>query len=162
MNQPLKSTPGCPKVGWQWLRAQDLFDTPGEKPPKNKRCEFCKEEKVRFVHYVSHPDWKRTLAVGRKCAKTLSGDPKVAATEKYLHDRAQHKNEFIHHKDWRPSAQGNFSIEYHGHHIVVVSYRLGQFKLRIDDVPGKLFYKNAVAAMGKAFDVIEERGEQGR
>jgi hypothetical protein len=40
---------------------------------------------------------------------------------------------------------------------VVVSYRHGQFKLRIDGLPGKLFFKNAVAAMGKAFDVLEEK-----
>ncbi len=150
-------------MGWQWLRAIDLHDTPGSKPGKNKRCEFCKEEKTQFVHYLSHPDCKRTLAVGRKCAKILSGDLRVDATERYLRDRAQRKTEFIHHKDWRQSAQGNFWIEYQGHHIVVVSYHHGQFKLRIDGVPGKLFFKNAVAAMGKAFDVLEEkRIEQGR
>ena len=163
MNRPLKSTPPYPQTGWHWLRAQDLHDTPGEKPRKNKRCEFCGQEKVRFVHYLSHPDCKRTLAVGRKCAKALSRDPRVETTEKYLHDRAPRKNEFIHHKGWRESAQGNFWIEYQGHHIVVVGYRLGQFKLRIDGVLGKLFFKNAVAAMGNAFDVVEEkRPEPGR
>jgi hypothetical protein len=157
MNRPLKSPPQCPTVGWQWLRAQDLHDTPGCKPGKNKRCEFCGQEKVQFVHYLSHPDCKRILAVGRKCAKILSGDPRVEATERYLCDRAQRKADFIHHKGWRPSAQGNFWIEYQGRHIVVVSYRHGPFKLRIDDVTGKLFFKNAVAAMGKAFDVLEEK-----
>ncbi|MDB4793685.1 hypothetical protein OAG63_01480 [Methylacidiphilales bacterium] len=155
MNQLPKHIPDCPQTGWQWLRAVDSHDDPSVKPGKNKRCEFCKEEKLRFVHYIRHPDWNRTLAVGRKCARLLSGDPKVETSEKQLRDHAQRRMEFIHHKDWRELAQGNYWIEYQNHHIIVVRYHHGQFKLRINGVVGKLFFKNAVAAMGKAFDIIE-------
>ena len=162
MNRPLKSTPGCPKVGWQWLRAIDLHDDEGREYGDYEQCEFCDKEQIRFVHYLRHPDWKDEIAVGRICADALSGDVRADSEERRLRNRAQRKTNFLKLKSWRTSAKGNYWIEYQEHHIIVVRCSNGKFKLRIDGVAGKLFFNDKTAAMGRAFDVVMKRVEQGR
>lgn len=153
---------GLVAVGWRWLRAIDLHDEEGREFGDYEQCEYCSKEQIRFVHYLSHPDWRDTIAVGRICASDLSGDPKADSEERRLRNRAQRKANFLKLKGWRTSAKGNYWIEYQDHHIIVVRCSNGKFKLRIDGVAGKLFFNDKILAMGRAFDVVIKRIEQER
>jgi len=132
MNQPLKSTPGCPHVGWHWLRIIDLHDEEGREFGDYEQCEFCWQEQIRFVDYLRHSDWRDALAVGRICANALCGDAKADSEERRLRNRTLRKANFLKLKGWRTSAQGNYWIEYQDHHIIVICYRGGKCRLRIE------------------------------
>ncbi|HEY5792666.1 MAG TPA: hypothetical protein VIS74_05165 [Chthoniobacterales bacterium] len=117
-------------------------------------CEFCGKEQIRFVHYLQHPDWKDTIAVGRICASDLSGDPKADSAERRLRNLAKRRANFLKLKSWKTSAKGNVWIEYQDHHIIVIKCRNGKFTLRIDGEAGKLFFPDRHTAMLRAFDVV--------
>lgn len=157
MEPPLKSTPGCPKSGWQWLRAVDLHDEEGRRFGDYEICEFCGKEQIRFVHYLQHRDWKEAIAVGRICANSLAGDGRADSAEKELRNLAQRRANFLKLKSWKTSAKGNSWIEYQDHHIIVVKCRNGRFTLRINGQPGKLFFPDRRTAMLRAFDVIMQK-----
>jgi hypothetical protein len=103
-----------------------------------------------------------TIAVGRICADALSGDPRADSAERRLRNLAQRKANFLKLKSWRTSAKGNYWIEYQDRHVIVVRCSNGKFTLRIDGQAGKLFFKDKQTAMGRAFDVVMKRLEQGR
>lgn len=154
--RPLRSTPGCPKAGWKWLRAIDLHDDEGRQFGDYSQCEFCWKEQIRFVHYLSHPDWKSVIAVGRICANELSGDKSADDAEQRLRNRSQRRANFPKLKSWRTSAKGNHWIEYQGHHIVVIRWKT-KYRLRIDGELGKLDFEDQRSAKLRAFDVVMQR-----
>ena len=154
MDHPLKSTPGCPKTGWQWLRAVDLHEDEGRKFGDYAQCEYCWQEQIRFVHYLKHTDWKHTIKVGRICANELSGDKRADSSEQSLRNHAQRRSNFPALKGWKSSAKGNLWIEYQDHHIVIMRSASGKFRLRIDGVFGKLDFPDLRSAKLRAFDVV--------
>ncbi|MCB1100654.1 MAG: hypothetical protein KDN22_34145 [Verrucomicrobiae bacterium] len=156
----LKSTPGCPHKGWEWLGATDLHDDEGLEFGEYETCEFCGHEQIRYVHALRHCDWKEEIAVGRICANNLSGDPDIDITETRLRNRAQRRNNFPRLKSWKMSTRGNEWINYLGHHVVVICWSDGSFRLRIDGELGKLTFADVVAAKRRAFDVVIRRVEQ--
>jgi hypothetical protein len=162
MNPPLKSRPECPKEGWTWLRAVDLYEGVVPRSVRLQRCEFCSKEKVRYVHYLCHSAWKEVIAVGIVCANVLSGNPQLDAEERRLRNLAQRKANFLKLKSWRISTKGNYWIEYQDHHIIVVRCSNGKFTLRIDGKAGKLFFLDKVSAMARASDVVMRKIERGR
>ena len=162
MHRFLKSTPGCPHSGWDWLGATDLHDDEGLEFGEYETCEFCGHEQIRFVHTLSHPDWMGEISVGRICANNLSGDPNVDVTEKRLRNRAQRRYKFPSLKSWKVSAKGNRWINYQGHHIVAIKWSSGQFRLRIDGELGTLDFPTVEEAERRAFDVVMQKVDQER
>lgn len=153
MTRALKYALGCPKKGWDWVGAVDLHDDEGLEFGDYETCEYCHKEQIRYVHTLSHPDWKYEIRVGRICSDELSGDPRAATTEKRLRNRSQRRANFPKLRSWRASAKGNLWIKYKDHHIVVME-REEAFRLSIDGELGKLYFKTEREAKLRAFDVV--------
>ena len=162
MDRPLKSTPGCPHSGWEWLGATDLHQDEGREFGDYEDCDFCWKEQIRYVHSLRHSDWKHVISVGRICANHLSGDQNVNITEKRLRNRAQRRLSFPKLKSWKISSRGNEWMNYQGHHIVLIHWSSGKTRLRIDGELGKLDFENAAKAKLRAFDVVMRRVELGK
>jgi hypothetical protein len=155
--RPLKSAPGCPKAGWEWLGAVDLRDDKGLEFGDYQTCEYCHKEQIRFVHALSHPDWVSVIHVGRVCSDDLSGDPRASSTERRLRNRAQRRSNFPNLKSWKKSSKGNTWINYQNYHIVIVEFGKNQHRIRINGELGKIDFKDLRSAKLRAFDVVMNR-----
>ena len=58
--------PGVPHKGWSFDQMEDAQDA-------TSTCEMCGNEKVRYVHVMSHPAYG-TLRVGCVCAEKMQGE----------------------------------------------------------------------------------------
>lgn len=60
------SLPGVPHKGWSCVHFEDLGEP-------SQICGMCESAEVRFVHYMEHPEFSETLAVGCVCAEHMEG-----------------------------------------------------------------------------------------
>lgn len=60
-----------PKEGWKDDRVEDMK---GE----DFTCDYCKKEKIRFVHVLTHPEYEGEYRVGCVCAGKLTGNPELS------------------------------------------------------------------------------------
>lgn len=60
-----------PKDGWKDDRVEDMKEA-------GFTCEHCKREKIRFVHILTHPEYKGEYRVGCVCAGNLTGNPELS------------------------------------------------------------------------------------
>ena len=109
------------------------------------------------MHALRHPDWKNIVYVGRICASNLSGNPEVNTAERRLRNRAQRRQSFAKLKTWKISAKANEWIKYQGHHIVLIGWSDGKYRLRIDGELGKIHFATPKDAKMKTFDVVMHR-----
>lgn len=160
MHRLLKNTPGCPKANWTWLDCIDLKEDEGREFDEYEDCEFCGQEKIRFVHELKHSDWPSVIRVGRICAAryTSTSSAELAKHEAILKNRSQRRQNFPRLKSWKTSSKGNRHIDYLDHRILIVT-RQGGYGLKIDDRWGKLTFPSEREAMLRAFDVVTERTE---
>jgi len=59
-------------------------------------CQMCGNEKIRYVHFMEHPDLEEQFDVGCVCAEKMSGDytgPKVR--ENRLRNRAVRRTRWL-------------------------------------------------------------------
>ena len=74
--------PGVPHKGWSCTGYEDLGEP-------SATCEMCEVSEIRYVHYMSHPNYHATLACGCICAGHLEEDYEGAvAREKVLKSQA--------------------------------------------------------------------------
>lgn len=158
MHRLLKNTPGCPRVNWTWLRCTDLKEDEGLEFDEYEDCEYCGQEKIRFVHELTHADWNRVIKVGQICAARMTtvSPAELQKAEAILRNRSQRRQRFPSLKSWRYSAKGNRHIDYLGEHVIVMKRR-GGYCLKIGQQFGELVYRTEREAMLKAFDVLIKR-----
>jgi hypothetical protein len=58
--------PGVPHKGWSFVDMEDAHTA-------SSTCEMCSNERVRYVHLMSHPQYQ-SLRVGRVCAEKMQDD----------------------------------------------------------------------------------------
>lgn len=154
------SLPGVPHKGWTCVDDEDLG-----RP--RAICEMCEEQKIRYVHYMTHPDFDGTLAVGCICAGHMEENPQAAkAREKTLQNIAKRKANWLS-RNWRRSTKGNEYLNVDGMNVVV--YPKGtKWAARISDrhtdqsITSKQSYSTSDAAKLAAFDkMIELRRKEG-
>jgi hypothetical protein len=149
--------PGVPHKGWQCVDIKDL----------NRRaavCEMCESITIRYVHYMKHPDYGKTLGCGCICAGHMEEDLAGARQrEKSFKARLSRRAKWLH-RVWQISRNGNEYINVNGINVVV--YRRGQtWGARfIDKITGyKRFleqpYVSANEAKLAAFDAVTEYSE---
>jgi len=157
-HQLLKSTPGCPRTNWSWLRCIDLKEDEGLDFEDYEDCEYCGQEKIRFVHALSHSDWPGVIRVGQVCAARMTAvsPAELEEAEAILRNRSQRRQRFPRLKSWRVSAKGNQHIDYLGEHVIVMKRSAG-YALKIGRKFGELLYPTDREAMLKAFDVLVRR-----
>ncbi len=159
----LKNTPGCPKANWTWLDCIDLKEDQGLEFDEYEDCEFCGQEKIRYVHELKHTDWPHVIRVGRICAAryTTVSPAELEKHEAILKNRSQRRQRFPMLKSWKMSTKGNHHIDYLDHHILVVKKSNG-FGIKIDNKWGTITFSSERDAMLKAYDVVVKRAAAGK
>lgn len=109
---------GIPHKGWTEIGIEDLGEEVdfGEEI-RYERCEMCGNEKIRYVHIMTHPEYRGELRVGCDCACKMTDDyENPEARERDLKNRVQRKKNFMK-KEWRQVVRsGNFTLKYKGHY----------------------------------------------
>lgn len=110
------SEAGVPHRGWSCTDVEDLGEP-------DRICEMCEGPTVRYVHYMEHPDYPETLAVGCVCAEHMSEDyVNPRAREKRLRTRARRRNSWDK-RSWNISQRGNSYLNTEGYNLTIFSGR---------------------------------------
>lgn len=104
--------PGFPHKGWSCVDVQDLED------PLHT-CEVCETSSVRYVHWLTHPNYPQQLGAGCVCAGHLTEDLVGAQNrEKSAVNIAKRRAKWLTRK-WRVSGNGNPFLNTDGYNVVV-------------------------------------------
>ena len=102
-----------PHKGWTEIGMEDLGEEAefGE-DIEYERCEMCGNEKIRYVHIMTHPEFPGELRVGCICACHMTDDyENPEERERDLKNRVQRKKNFMK-KEWRQVVRtGNFTLQ---------------------------------------------------
>jgi hypothetical protein len=82
-------------------------------------CEMCESAEVRFVHYMTHPDYPETLGVGCVCAEHMEEDyvgPRIR--ERQFRTVARRRRTWRA-KQWKTSSKGNPYLNTEGFNLAV-------------------------------------------
>jgi hypothetical protein len=106
------SLPGVPHKGWSCVDVEDLGGP-------LEICDMCESAEIRFVHYMSHPDYSETLGVGCVCAENMEDDyTSPRARERALRSKSRRRKSWGT-REWRLSAKGNSYLNTEGFNLVV-------------------------------------------
>lgn len=119
--------PGIPHKGWTLVGCIDLGeDVYGDEEIKYETCEMCHNERIRYVHILTHPHYPGEIRVGCDCACKMTEDYVThPEDERKLRNRANRKRNFLK-QDWYRSNKGNLVLNYKGEYITAVE-RQGQW-----------------------------------
>lgn len=150
------SRSGVPHKGWTCVDTEDL-DTPSQ------TCEMCETQVIRYVHYMQHPNYSSTLAVGCVCAEHMEDDyVRPREREKKMRAMAGRRRRWAS-RTWRTSKRGNLYIKHDGFLLVIFPLgdeRGSRWKLSITHVAsqtrtlGRRIYKTQEAAKRASFDAL--------
>ena len=111
---------GIPHKGWRYVDIIDLGEglLPGEQI-EYAVCEMCGQERIRYVHILSHPEVDGFLHVGCDCAaKMLNDYVNPVEREKNLRNKLKRRETFMR-KDWTYKIDtGNYTLRYKGDILV--------------------------------------------
>jgi len=80
---------------------------------------MCESAEIRYVHYMSHPDYPETLSVGCVCAEHMEGDyVRPRLRERALRKKARRRKSWGQ-REWRTSLAGNAYLNVHGFNLTV-------------------------------------------
>ena len=123
---------------------------------------MCGNEKIRFVHIVSHPEIKEDFRVGCICAEKMTGDymnPK--RREQELQNRARRRNNWAN-KNWKISKNGNHYLKLDGKLLVIFRDKKNlKYKVTIDGTFGRHSFQTLDKAKIAAFNGVEYLKEKG-
>jgi hypothetical protein len=155
--------PNIPHKGWTFV---DVIDTEAAE----STCEMCGNERIRYIHIMSHSDYLAPLNVGCICAEKMSGDyvnPKLRerklrnAAAKRIRDKKRDAEEKEARRQsvisavWRESKNGNpylsVYLDYkHGtrkiHAVIVKSKFTTDWAFSVNGEFSKYVHPNAEAA----------------
>lgn len=148
---------GIPHKGWILEYVYDIREDGQSIEETNyETCMMCNNERIRFVHVVSHKGFAEELKVGCVCAEKMTSDyvnPKKH--EQRLRNKAQRRINWQK-KEWKISKNGNLFLKINGHHIVIYrDKRTRKFKCKIDDHFGKKQFETIELAKTAIFSGIE-------
>lgn len=154
---------GVPHKGWVLNEVIDIReDGQSAEETPYETCMMCGNEKIRFVHIVSHNEVEEEYRVGCVCAERMTNDyinPKGKENE--LRNRANRRNTWIK-KTWKLSKTGNIYLNHKEHHIVIFKDKSQKYKVIIDDIFGKKTFQELHKAKIAAFNGIEYFKEIGK
>lgn len=118
---------GLPHKGWRYVDVEDLGDglAPGERI-NYEQCEICGNEKIRYVHILTHPEIDGNIRVGCDCASKLTDDyVNPQQRERDLKNRLNRKKNFAK-QDWYVHPRsGNLVLPYKGDYITILKSKYG-------------------------------------
>ncbi len=112
---------GIPHIGWTLVRCIDLGENvSGDDEIEYETCEMCHNEKIRYVHVLTHPDFPGEIRVGCDCACKMTEDYVThPENEKRLRNRASRKRNFLK-QEWTRNYNGNWILHYKGERITAI------------------------------------------
>jgi hypothetical protein len=148
------SQQGVPHKGWQCTHIEDLGEP-------IQTCEMCERQTIRYVHFMSHPNYPMELECGCDCAGKMEENAFAAeAREKTLKNRTGRRRSWSRLKGWHRSQKGNMTITKDGYRCTV--FQKGQvFKGSVSDlvtkktVFSKKSYPDEAKVMLALFDYVE-------
>ncbi len=154
---------GIPHKGWS---LEDVFDVredgQEEWETDYETCMMCGNEKIRYVHIVSHPNVADTFRVGCVCAEKMTNDYiNPRQREKELRNKTSRRINWSK-KEWKRSKHGNWFLQLNDHHLLIYKdKRFNKFKVKIDEIFGKKSFDNLDQAKLAVFNGIEYLKEKG-
>ncbi len=151
---------GIPHKGWI---LEDVIDSREyQQEVDYENCMMCGNEKIRYIHILTHPDIEEEYRVGCMCAEKMTNDyvnPKQREIK--LKNKANRRIKWSQ-KKWKISQNGNSYLNFQEHHILIyVNKETGKFKVKIGEIFGKKEFDNLDEAKIAAFDGIEYLKESG-
>lgn len=139
--------PGIPHKGWQLVDVYDVRENGESVEETNyETCMMCNNERIRFVHVVTHYQIEGEFKVGCICAEKMTDDyinPKLLEHE--LKSRTTKRVNWTK-KKWKSTQNGNYKLTFEGHALLIFTdNKTGKYKCKIDDQFGK-----------KSFDTIAQ------
>ena len=63
---------GIPHKGWSTVDFDDLKPAGAKTDYAYGKCDMCKNQRLRYVYTMEHPDFEGTLEVGSTCADKMA------------------------------------------------------------------------------------------
>ena len=86
--------PGIPHKGWTLIGYEDIReDALDDEDFEYETCEMCHNERIRYVHILTHPDYNGEIRVGCDCACKMTDDyVSHPEHERQMRNRAARRN----------------------------------------------------------------------
>lgn len=154
---------GVPHKGWVLMDVLDVREEgQSEGETDYESCQMCGNEKIRFVHIVSHAEVVEDFRVGCICAEKMTSDylnPKKR--EKELRNRASRRANWVK-KEWKVSRHNNYFIKIEGRLLIIFKdAKSNKYKVKIDEVYGIKTFQSVNEAKYAAFNGIEHLKSKG-
>lgn len=119
--------PDIPHKGWTFVACLDLGEYAyGGDESRYETCEMCHQERIRYVHILTHPGYPGEIRVGCNCACKMTEDYVTPReNERKLVNKSSRKNNFLK-QPWIKNEKGNWVLRYKGSHITAIM-RNGQY-----------------------------------
>lgn len=109
--------PGVPHKGWNLVGFEDIKDDPDA---EYETCQMCGNERIRYVHILSHPDYNGLMRVGCHCAEKMTDDYTTHREhENSMQRRAARRSNFLK-QEWARNLNGNWVLHYKGDRITAI------------------------------------------
>ena len=154
---------GIPHKGWTLEDVIDIREDGQEEWETDyETCMMCGNEKIRYVHILTHPDIDEEFRVGCICAENMTDDyVNPQQREKELRNRTNRRINWTK-KEWKRSKNGNYYLTVQGHHLLIYRDKKSKkFKVKIGDIFGKKTFDNLDKAKVAVFNGIEYLKESG-
>jgi hypothetical protein len=103
---------GVPHKGWTCVDIEDLGEP-------SATCEMCETQEIRYVHYMSHPEYEGQIGAGCVCAGRMEEDYEGARRrETALKNATSRKSRWLG-RTWRTSRAGHPYINADCYNVVV-------------------------------------------
>jgi hypothetical protein len=103
---------GVPHKGWSCVDIEDLGEP-------SATCEMCETQEIRYVHYMTHPNYPDQLGCGCVCAGRMEENYEGARQrERALRNAASRKRRLLK-RNWKISGRGNPFINLDGYNLVI-------------------------------------------
>ena len=112
---------GIPHKGWILEGVEDIKDHFKDgKDVEYETCEMCQNERIRYVHILSHPNYDGLLRVGCDCACRMTEDYETPYEyERRAKNRSNRRKKFVK-QEWRLNPTGNYVLRYKGETITAI------------------------------------------
>lgn len=156
--------PGIPHKGWLLIDVIDVREE-GQAAEETdyETCMMCNNERIRYVHILTHDEVNGEFRVGCICAEKMTNDyitPK--RLENGLRNKAARRANWVN-KQWKNSKNGNYYLNKDGHLLLIYRDKIKRtFKCAIDKTWGKKTFatlSQAKAAIFNGIEYFKEKGE---
>jgi hypothetical protein len=155
---------GIPHKGWTLKDVIDVREDGQEEWETDyETCVMCGNEKIRYVHIVTHPEIQDEFRVGCICAEKMTNDyVNPRDRERELRNRTNRRTNWKN-KQWKRSKNGNYFLTVQEHHLLIYrDKKTNKYKIKIGDTFGVKSFEDLSKAKIAVFNGIEyfkKRGE---